>query len=466
MIGSQTMEFGLEVGGGAGAILGGAGFWFCWPTAELRFGGDTHYFVKTGVECVHCAWEFTFCGLTALDSRVVECSRKGQKNNGQVCGWGEEQRRGGRSGGAVHGWEISRGWLSQTNKGEGVVAVEDGEGFNRVQYVSGDDSPVEGNPWQVLEGVCNIIKIPNFLRLHTTTPHHTTQHTSQHHTTSDHNTHMFSFNNLTICGSIIYNMQPFYIQIERRIEMSNKGFNLWCQIFAGLVKSLYLPTKCYMRLIPVIPSTPAAPDKSGNKKPWMSQYLRWVKQMESFASVLSDASILEPFPIRSSLINCVLFFSFLSSLIKIKEILSSLNSNSPLSSYYKKIKTLVFHLHFWHHPVPVRYSFHLLKKSYIYFAHLFLEIVFEFQKTVKGHMENAVICAQGLMFCLEMITTHIRCGNSKGTAHTRRTSRWNKHDNIISDSESAHKITLGHPLTKPGMLTHFKITSHKHSRGK
>ncbi|KNZ44443.1 hypothetical protein VP01_915g3 [Puccinia sorghi] len=44
---------------------------------------------------------------------------------------------------------------------------------------------------------------------------------------------------------------------------------------------------------------------------------------------------------------------------------------------------------------------------YLLIIHLFLEIIFKFQKTVKDH-ENEVICAQGLMFCLEMITTHVR----------------------------------------------------------
>ncbi|KNZ44586.1 hypothetical protein VP01_8g6 [Puccinia sorghi] len=54
------------------------------------------------------------------------------------------------------------------------------------------------------------------------------------------------------------------------------------------------------------------------------------------------------------------------------------------------------------------------QKSYISFAHpIFLEIIFEFQKTVKDHKENDVIHAQ-LMFYLEMIITHIRynCENN------------------------------------------------------
>ncbi|KNZ59374.1 hypothetical protein VP01_1747g1 [Puccinia sorghi] len=55
-----------------------------------------------------------------------------------------------------------------------------------------------------------------------------------------------------------------------------------------------------------------------------------------------------------------------------------------------------------------RYSFRLPKKSYISFAHpIFLEIIFEFPKTVKDHNENDVIHAQQLIFCLEMIITHI-----------------------------------------------------------
>ncbi|KNZ56998.1 hypothetical protein VP01_2267g2 [Puccinia sorghi] len=54
------------------------------------------------------------------------------------------------------------------------------------------------------------------------------------------------------------------------------------------------------------------------------------------------------------------------------------------------------------------YSFHLLKKYYTKFAHpIFLEIIFEFQRNVKNSYENFVINAQGLIFCLEMIITHI-----------------------------------------------------------
>ncbi|KNZ57819.1 hypothetical protein VP01_2063g2 [Puccinia sorghi] len=62
----------------------------------------------------------------------------------------------------------------------------------------------------------------------------------------------------------------------------------------------------------------------------------------------------------------------------------------------------------YHPSNKVRYSFHLLKKSYTTFAHpIFLEIIFEFQKNVKNPYENVVINAQGLMFCLEIIITHI-----------------------------------------------------------
>ncbi|KNZ63208.1 hypothetical protein VP01_1172g3 [Puccinia sorghi] len=58
--------------------------------------------------------------------------------------------------------------------------------------------------------------------------------------------------------------------------------------------------------------------------------------------------------------------------------------------------------------VDVRSSFYLLNKSYIYFSHpIFLQIIFKFQKTVKDHKENEVIHVQGLIFCLEMIITHI-----------------------------------------------------------
>ncbi|KNZ57609.1 hypothetical protein VP01_2113g2 [Puccinia sorghi] len=56
--------------------------------------------------------------------------------------------------------------------------------------------------------------------------------------------------------------------------------------------------------------------------------------------------------------------------------------------------------------------FHLLKKSYISFAHPnFLEIIFEFKKTVKDNKSNDVIHSQGLMFWLEMIITHISYGH-------------------------------------------------------
>ncbi|KNZ60934.1 hypothetical protein VP01_147g6 [Puccinia sorghi] len=53
-------------------------------------------------------------------------------------------------------------------------------------------------------------------------------------------------------------------------------------------------------------------------------------------------------------------------------------------------------------------SFHLLNESYTYFAHpIFLEIIFEFQKTVKNHKENEVIHVGGLTSCLEMMINHI-----------------------------------------------------------
>ncbi|KNZ54836.1 putative signal peptide protein [Puccinia sorghi] len=56
----------------------------------------------------------------------------------------------------------------------------------------------------------------------------------------------------------------------------------------------------------------------------------------------------------------------------------------------------------------VRSSFHLQNKPYLSFGHpIFLEIIFKFQETVKDHNENEVIHAQGLIFCLEMILTHI-----------------------------------------------------------
>ncbi|KNZ56348.1 hypothetical protein VP01_2427g1 [Puccinia sorghi] len=55
-----------------------------------------------------------------------------------------------------------------------------------------------------------------------------------------------------------------------------------------------------------------------------------------------------------------------------------------------------------------RYSFHLLKTSYITFAFLiFLEIIFEFQKNIKNSNENVVINTQGHIFSLEIIITHI-----------------------------------------------------------
>ncbi|KNZ64152.1 hypothetical protein VP01_105g1 [Puccinia sorghi] len=60
----------------------------------------------------------------------------------------------------------------------------------------------------------------------------------------------------------------------------------------------------------------------------------------------------------------------------------------------------------------MKYSFHLLNKSFISFAHpIILEIIFEFQKTVKDHKENEVIHAQGLIFCLEIIITNISYGH-------------------------------------------------------
>ncbi|KNZ49319.1 hypothetical protein VP01_508g4 [Puccinia sorghi] len=56
-------------------------------------------------------------------------------------------------------------------------------------------------------------------------------------------------------------------------------------------------------------------------------------------------------------------------------------------------------------------SFHLLNKSYISFAHpIFLEIIFDSRNTVKDNKENEVIHAQ-LMFCLEMIITHVSYGH-------------------------------------------------------
>ncbi|KNZ63229.1 hypothetical protein VP01_116g2 [Puccinia sorghi] len=55
----------------------------------------------------------------------------------------------------------------------------------------------------------------------------------------------------------------------------------------------------------------------------------------------------------------------------------------------------------------MKYSF-LLKESYITFAHpIFIEIMFEFHKTVKNQNENVLIHAEGCMFCVEMIITHI-----------------------------------------------------------
>ncbi|KNZ46168.1 hypothetical protein VP01_749g2 [Puccinia sorghi] len=60
----------------------------------------------------------------------------------------------------------------------------------------------------------------------------------------------------------------------------------------------------------------------------------------------------------------------------------------------------------------LRSSFHLLKKSHISFAHtIFLEIIFEFKETLKDHEENEVINSQGLIFCLEMMITHISYGH-------------------------------------------------------
>ncbi|KNZ48919.1 hypothetical protein VP01_5320g1, partial [Puccinia sorghi] len=57
-------------------------------------------------------------------------------------------------------------------------------------------------------------------------------------------------------------------------------------------------------------------------------------------------------------------------------------------------------------------SFHLLKKCHLSFTRpIFLEIIFEFQRTVKDHMKNVIIHAQGIMFCLKMIITHNSCGD-------------------------------------------------------
>ncbi|KNZ62603.1 hypothetical protein VP01_1249g2 [Puccinia sorghi] len=54
----------------------------------------------------------------------------------------------------------------------------------------------------------------------------------------------------------------------------------------------------------------------------------------------------------------------------------------------------------------------LAKKSYISFAHpIFLEIIFESPNNVKYNKENEAIHAQGLIFCLEMIITHMSYGH-------------------------------------------------------
>ncbi|KNZ63272.1 putative signal peptide protein [Puccinia sorghi] len=63
----------------------------------------------------------------------------------------------------------------------------------------------------------------------------------------------------------------------------------------------------------------------------------------------------------------------------------------------------------WH---LFRSSFHLLNKFYISLAHpIFLEIIVEFKKEVKDDKDNEMIHAEGLMFCLEMIITHISYDN-------------------------------------------------------
>ncbi|KNZ58828.1 hypothetical protein VP01_1853g3 [Puccinia sorghi] len=92
-----------------------------------------------------------------------------------------------------------------------------------------------------------------------------------------------------------------------------------------------------------------------------------------------------------------------------------------------------------------RDSYHLLTKAYITFSHpICIKNIFEFQKNAKIPNETVVIHARGLIFCLEMIMTHISYGHHFMTL-------------ILHHSASLGSIPLDNPnhgrLTKPTQIS-------------